>query len=124
MTIKPSRRCWTGIKLANRPVPLVEVRFYGAETFALTQLNRSLHFTCPQVCKPKRYTNAASQVQYKPVTIEKWDCPCSKAYMGLKAANTEPFPRGQKLDVCCQICWSPVSQEHPDTGENNDDMPQ
>ena len=49
MTIK-SRRCWTGSKLANRPVhvlmqhSLAWVRFYGAETFALTQLYCSFLF--------------------------------------------------------------------------------
>jgi len=30
----------------------------------------------------------------------------------------------QKVDDCCQICWSPVSQEHPEREENYDDMPQ
>ena len=43
---------------------------------------------------------------------------------GLKAAKTEAFSRSQKVDDCCQICWSPVSREHPEGEENYDDMPQ
>ena len=42
----------------------------------------------------------------------------------LKAIKTELFPRSQKLDDCCRICWSPVSREHPEREENYDDMPQ
>ena len=80
-----------------------------------------------QISKPKRNTNATSQAQYKiqlqPVTIEKWALPLFQS-TGLKAAKTEPFPRSQKVDDCCQICWSPVSQEHPEREENYDDMPQ
>jgi hypothetical protein len=56
------------------------------------------------------------------VTIEKLALPLFQC-MGLKAAKTEPFSRSQKVDDCCQICWSPVSQEHPEREENYDDMP-
>jgi len=80
-----------------------------------------------QISKPKRNTNATSQAQYKiqlqPVTIEKWALPLFQS-TGLRAAKTEPFPRSQNVEDCCQICWSPVSQEHPNREENYDDMPQ
>ena len=81
-----------------------------------------------QISKPKGNTNATSQAQYKfqlqPVTIGKWALPCLFQSTGLKAAKTEPFPRSQKVDNCCQIWWSPVSQEHPEREENYDYMPQ
>ena len=80
-----------------------------------------------QISKPKRNTNTTSQTQYKiqlqPVTIEKWALPLFQS-TGLKAAKTEPFSRSQKVDDCCQICWSPVSREHPKREKNYDDMPQ
>ena len=41
---------------------------------------------------------------------------------GLKAAKTEPFPRSHTVDDCCQLCWSPVSQEHLEREENRDNM--
>ena len=81
-----------------------------------------------QISKPKRNTNATSQTQYKiqlqPVTtLEEWALPLFQS-TGLKAAKTEPFPRSQKVDDCCQICWSPVSRGQPEREENYDDMPQ
>jgi len=63
------------------------------------------------------------KIQLQPVTVKKWALPLFQS-TGLKAAKTEPFPRSQKVDDCCQICWSPVSQEHPEREENYDDMPQ
>jgi hypothetical protein len=75
-----------------------------------------------QKSKPKCNTNATSQAQYK-IQPEKWALPLFQS-MGLKAAKTEPFPSSQKVDDCCQICWSPVSQEHPEREETYDDMPQ
>jgi hypothetical protein len=89
------KRCWTGNKFAN-----------------LGKCN----------------TNATSQtqdkIQLQPVTNEKWALPLFQS-TGLKAATTEPFPRSQKLDNCYQMCWSPVSREHPGREENYDDiMPQ
>jgi hypothetical protein len=56
-----------------------------------------------------------------PITIEEWALPLFQS-TGLRAAKTEPFPRSQKVDDCCQICWSPVSREHPVGEENYDDM--
>jgi hypothetical protein len=75
-----------------------------------------------QISKPKHNTNATSQAQYKIFHYEKWALPLFQS-TGLKAAKTEPFSRSQKVDDCCQICWSPVSREHSEREENYDDMP-
>ena len=48
-----------------------------------------------QISKPKRNTNATSQAQLQPVTIEKWALPLFES-TGLKAAKTEPFSRSKR----------------------------
>lgn len=55
--------------------------------------------------------------------LEKWALPFSQQ-TGLQMAHTEPIPRSQIDDDCCQICWNPQSLEHTYQEQNWEDMPQ
>jgi hypothetical protein len=43
---------------------------------------------------------------------------------GAESSNNKALSKKLKGKGCRQICWSPVSQEHPEREENYDDMPQ
>ena len=72
---------------------------------------------------PTQLHRRNTKSKFNLLLLEKGRYPCSRA-RGWTQQKQKPFSRSQKVDDCCQICWSPVSREHPEREENYDDMPQ